>query len=78
MTLLSFDPARVHVLRLAIRRAVDELDAVRSADPAAAAAVAIAKDIRNALRDRWDPVLHRVLVSGVLTGTIEGMAWLGR
>jgi hypothetical protein len=73
MSLVGFDPEQVLALRLAMRRAADELLAMRSTDPLAAGPLANVAAARRALVEHWEPVLQRVLATGALTDT----AWLG-
>ena len=73
MSLVGFDPELLLALRLAVRRAADELLALRCGDPAAADAIATIDMARRDLTDRWEPLVQRVLASGALTDTI----WLG-
>ena len=54
------DPTRVAALRRRVIAAIDQLEALASDDPAAAAAVAAARSIGHELGTSWLPVLHRL------------------
>ncbi len=58
---LGFDPALLATLRDAITRAVAELDRIRNDDPEARADMMTIQSARNALRDRWQPLIDAIL-----------------
>ncbi|MEI7547286.1 MAG: hypothetical protein WCK21_04410, partial [Actinomycetota bacterium] len=66
MTLLGYDPALVERLALRLRGTVDDLHRVRSADPAAADALAAVSCAAHEIELLWLPFVHRVLATDPL------------
>lgn len=66
MSVMAYDPLLVDGLRRRMRTVIDELAAIRSADPAAAGAVASSTSVRRLLEGTWVPALGELLLADPL------------
>ena len=80
MTLIGYDPERVRMLHRLAGRTVDALDAVRSDDPIAWAALSAVRVVRRDLDERCLALARRVLLTDAMLtfGTVGLPAAVGR
>lgn len=83
MTTLSFDPARVQMLRQAVGEATAALDRLASTDPLASAALASSRSVSQRLDHEFGQLFARILASEVLSacasvllGGLPGTVWV--
>ncbi|MET0327056.1 MAG: hypothetical protein ABW219_17705 [Ilumatobacteraceae bacterium] len=71
--LIGYDPELIAQLATRVRLAVDDLAGIRSADPAAAAALGVVSVTQIHLESSWLPVLDRIAAGQSMAAPIEAM-----